>query len=48
MFALGDCFDALPGAYPTVTRDDIPACLDYAASLAGEQVTPLDNAALER
>jgi uncharacterized protein (DUF433 family) len=29
-------------AYPSFTRADILACLDYTASLAEEQVTPLD------
>jgi uncharacterized protein (DUF433 family) len=48
MFAHGDSFDTLLGAYPTVTRDDILACLDYAASLAEEQVTPLSEAILAR
>jgi uncharacterized protein (DUF433 family) len=33
-------------AYPTVTREDILACLDYAASLAEEQVTPLADVAV--
>ena len=27
--------------YPSITRDDILACLDYAASLAEEQITPI-------
>ncbi len=46
MFAHGDTIDALLGAYPAVTREDILACLDYAASLAEEQVTPLDDVVL--
>ncbi len=46
MFAHGDSMDTLLGAYSTITRDDILACLDYAASLAEEQVTPLDDAVL--
>jgi uncharacterized protein (DUF433 family) len=29
-------------AYPSFTQADILACLDYTASLAEEQVTPLD------
>jgi uncharacterized protein (DUF433 family) len=48
MFAHGDSIDALLKAYPTITREDIRACLDYAASLAEEQVTPLDDAVLTR
>ncbi len=46
MFAHGDSLDALMAAYPTITREDIFACLDYAASLAEEQVTPLDEVVL--
>jgi uncharacterized protein (DUF433 family) len=46
MFAHGDGIDTLLGAYPTLTREDILACLDYAASLAEEQVTPLGEAIL--
>ena len=43
MFANGDSLDDLLRAYPTITREDIYACLEYAASLAEEQVTPLDD-----
>lgn len=32
MFAHGDSFDSLLTAYPSITRADILACLDYAAS----------------
>ncbi len=46
MFAHGDTIDALLDAYPSITREDILACLDYAASLAEEQVTPLDDVVL--
>ena len=41
MFAHGDSIEAYLGAYSTITREDALACLDYAASLAEEQVTPL-------
>ena len=34
MFAHGDSIETLLGAYSSITRDDILACLDYAASLA--------------
>ena len=47
MFAHGDSMEDLLGAYPTLTRDDILACLDYAASLAEEQVTPLGDVAMK-
>jgi uncharacterized protein (DUF433 family) len=45
MFAHGDSIDQLLRAYPTITREDILASLDYAASLAEEQVTPLSDLA---
>ena len=48
MFAHGDSIDVLLGAYSSITREDILACLDYAASLAEEQVTPLDDVVLTR
>ena len=48
MFANGDSIDRLLTSYPTVTREDIAACLFYAADLAEEQVTPLDDALLAR
>ena len=43
MFANGGNVDDLLRAYPTIVREDIFACLDYAASLAEEQVTPLHD-----
>ena len=46
MFAHGDSIETLLKSYSTITREDILACLDYAASLAEEQVTPLDEIAL--
>jgi uncharacterized protein (DUF433 family) len=42
MLAYGDTIEALLEEYPSLTRADILACLDYAASLAEEQVTPLE------
>ena len=48
MFAHGDSIEALLRAYPHLTRDDILACLDYAASLAGEQITPLGDVVLAK
>jgi uncharacterized protein (DUF433 family) len=42
MLANGDTIEDLLQEYPSVTREDILACFDYAASLAEEQVTPLD------
>lgn len=46
MLAQGDSIAGLLSAYPKVTREDILACLDYAAALAEEQMTPLDESAL--
>jgi uncharacterized protein (DUF433 family) len=42
MLANGDTIEDLLLEYPSVTREDILACFEYAASLAEEQVTPLD------
>ncbi|HUE04833.1 MAG TPA: DUF433 domain-containing protein [Bryobacteraceae bacterium] len=41
MLANGDTVEDLLAEYPSLTREDIMACLDYAAQLAEEQVTPL-------
>ena len=43
MLANGDTIDSLLKAYPTITREDIHACLDYAALLAEEQITPIEE-----
>ena len=42
MLANGDTVEDLLEEYPSLTREDILACLDYAASLAEEQVTPIE------
>jgi uncharacterized protein (DUF433 family) len=42
MLASGDSIDDLLQEYPSITREDVLACFDYAASLAEEQVTPLE------
>ena len=42
MLANGDTIEDLLREYPSVTRQDILACFDYAALLAEEQVTPLE------
>lgn len=41
MLANGDSVEELLKEYPTLQREDILACLDYAASLAEEQITPI-------
>ena len=47
MLANGDSVDSLLRAYPTLQRDDILACFDYAASLAEEEMTPLETVGAE-
>jgi uncharacterized protein (DUF433 family) len=42
MLANGDTIEDLLAAYPTLEREDILACLDYAATLTEEQITPFD------
>jgi uncharacterized protein (DUF433 family) len=44
MLANGDRVDDLSIEYPSLTREDIRACLEYAADLAEEQVTPIQIA----
>ena len=41
MLANGDTVEDLLAEYPSLQRDDILACLAYAAELAEEQVTPV-------
>jgi uncharacterized protein (DUF433 family) len=41
MLANGDAVEDLLAEYPSVSRDDIMACLEYAAELTEEQVTPI-------
>jgi uncharacterized protein (DUF433 family) len=48
MFAHGDSIEKLLAAYPSIKREDLLACLDYAASLAEEQVTPLDDVVMAK
>jgi hypothetical protein len=43
MLANGDTIEELLEEYPSLIRGDILACLDYAAALAEEQVTPLEG-----
>ena len=42
MLANGDTVEILLEEYPSLQHEDILACLDYSASLAEEQVTPLE------
>ena len=48
MLANGDTIEELLDEYPSLEREDILACLDYAATLAEEQVTPIEVVARER
>lgn len=43
MLANGDSIEDLLGEYPSLSPEDIMACLAYAASLAEEQVTPIQT-----
>ncbi len=47
MLANGDSVDSLLRAYPTLHRENILACFDYAASLAEEEITPLETVGAE-
>lgn len=42
MLANGDKSEDLLEDYPSLKIEDIYACLDYAASLAEEQITPIE------
>jgi uncharacterized protein (DUF433 family) len=46
MLANGDTIDELIEEYPSLERQDILACLDYVASLAEEQITPIETLAI--
>ncbi len=43
MLANGDTVEEILAEYPSLKREDIFACLNYAASLAEEQVTPIEG-----
>jgi uncharacterized protein (DUF433 family) len=43
MLANWDTIEDLSNAYPTITREDILACLAYAGELAEEETTPADT-----
>ena len=42
MLGHGDSFKDLLEAYPSLSREAILSCLEYASSLAEEEVTPLE------
>ena len=43
MLANGDTTEDLLKEYPSLQKEDIIACLDYAASLAEEEVAPIES-----
>ena len=45
MLANDDTIHDLLEAYPSIEREDILACLEYAAALAEEEVTPIEKLA---
>jgi len=47
MLANGDTIEDLLEEFPSISKEDILACLDYAASLAEEQVTPIESLGVE-
>lgn len=44
MLANGDTVEGLLEDYPGITREDVLAALDYAATLAEEEVSPIETA----
>lgn len=44
MIANGDTIEDLLEEYPSLAREDILACLDYAASLVEEEIIPINLA----
>ena len=42
MLANGDTVEDLLAEFSSLSREDIMACLDYAAELTEEQVTPIE------
>ena len=43
MLANGDTIEDLLKNYPSLQKEDILACLDYAGTLAEEEITPIEN-----
>lgn len=42
MLANGDSVEDLLREYPGLEREDVRACLEYAAALAEEQISPIE------
>ena len=47
MLANGDTIEEMLAEYPSLIREDILACFDYAAVLAEEEVSPLETLSIE-
>ena len=45
MLANGDAIDDILKAFPSIEQADILACLEYAATLTEEQITPIEQIA---
>ena len=45
MMANGDSIESLLKAYPNIQREDVLACLEYAAALTEEEITPIEELA---
>jgi uncharacterized protein (DUF433 family) len=43
MLANGDTIEDLLQEYPSITREDVLACLDYAGALAEELIAPIES-----
>ncbi|MCK4764373.1 MAG: DUF433 domain-containing protein [Candidatus Aminicenantes bacterium] len=43
MLANGDSIDDLLHSYPTIKRRDVLSCLEYAAYLTKEEITPIES-----
>ena len=43
MLANGDTIEDLLKNYPSLQKEDILTCLDYAGTLAEEEITPIEN-----
>ena len=48
MLANGDTIEDLLKEYPSLSKKDILACLDYAASLAEEEITPIKTPVISK
>lgn len=47
MLATGDTIEGLLEDYPGLTREDVSAALEYAATLTEEEVSPIEPAGIQ-